>query len=163
VVAAAASAGVVEAASGPTFTRDIEPILQRHCQECHRAGGDAPVELAAYEQGYRRRQKIVDAVESRAMPPRKAGVGYGDLAGGRGMWADESATAARWAATGAIEGDPRDRPAPRVFDTAHGRGAPDLVLRTEPFTVPARGGDVYRCFSLAAPADEERYFTVSEI
>ena len=33
-----------------TFHRDIEPILQRSCQNCHRAGGGGPMPLGTFEQ-----------------------------------------------------------------------------------------------------------------
>jgi len=33
-----------------TFHEDIEPILQRSCQTCHRDGGVAPMPLVTYEQ-----------------------------------------------------------------------------------------------------------------
>ena len=33
-----------------TFTRDITPILQRSCQNCHREGGVAPMSLVTYQQ-----------------------------------------------------------------------------------------------------------------
>ena len=33
-----------------TFHRDIEPILQRSCQNCHRAGGVGPMPLVTFEQ-----------------------------------------------------------------------------------------------------------------
>ena len=33
-----------------TFHKDIEPILQRSCQYCHRPGGAAPMQLITYEQ-----------------------------------------------------------------------------------------------------------------
>ena len=29
----------------PTFYRDVQPILQRHCQSCHRPGEIAPMPL----------------------------------------------------------------------------------------------------------------------
>ena len=32
-----------------TFTKDIAPILQRSCQECHHADGVAPMALVTYE------------------------------------------------------------------------------------------------------------------
>ena len=31
-----------------TFTKDIAPILQRSCQNCHRAAGGAPMALTTY-------------------------------------------------------------------------------------------------------------------
>ena len=38
------------AAADVTFTKDIAPILQRSCQQCHRPGGVAPMPLITYEQ-----------------------------------------------------------------------------------------------------------------
>ena len=32
-----------------TFTKDIAPILQRSCQNCHRPNGAAPMPLVTYE------------------------------------------------------------------------------------------------------------------
>ena len=33
-----------------TFHEDIQPILQRSCQNCHREGGVGPMPLVTYEQ-----------------------------------------------------------------------------------------------------------------
>ena len=33
----------------PTFTKDVVPILQRSCQDCHRPGSVAPMSLLSYE------------------------------------------------------------------------------------------------------------------
>ena len=59
--------------------------LQQHCQECHRAGGGAPFTLGEYTHVYQRRDKLLESVEKRRMPPWKAVAGYGDLAGERRM------------------------------------------------------------------------------
>jgi hypothetical protein len=162
-IAFAGGATLVSAAGETTFTRDVVPILQAHCQECHRAGGAAPFELAAYDHVYRRRDKIAETVRSRTMPPWKPVAGYGDFIGVRGMSKEEIGTILRWVEAGAPEGDARDRPAPRAFDTGIRRGKPDLVLKTESFTVKPREGDMYRCFSLPTSFTEDRYFTLSEV
>ncbi|MCY4601775.1 MAG: hypothetical protein OXF27_17865, partial [Acidobacteria bacterium] len=48
---AAPSPALAQAAVGePTFTRDVLPILQRACQQCHRPGSVAPMALLTYEQ-----------------------------------------------------------------------------------------------------------------
>jgi len=58
------------AASGPvTFTRHIAPLLQRHCQECHRPESVAPFPLLTYDDAASRRAKIRKAVTARKMPP----------------------------------------------------------------------------------------------
>src|SRR5881296_4616506 len=33
-----------------TFTKDIAPVLQRSCENCHRADGVAPMPLTTYEE-----------------------------------------------------------------------------------------------------------------
>src|SRR5690242_10068091 len=37
-------------AGDPTFTKDIAPILQGHCQRCHHADGGAPMSLTTYDE-----------------------------------------------------------------------------------------------------------------
>ena len=41
---------VVSVAEEGTFHRDIEPILQRSCQNCHREGGVGPMPLVTFDQ-----------------------------------------------------------------------------------------------------------------
>jgi hypothetical protein len=46
--------GIYSVAQNPnsasvTFTRDVAPILQKHCQTCHRPGEAAPFPLLTYE------------------------------------------------------------------------------------------------------------------
>jgi len=147
-----------------TFSQHVAPLLQQHCQECHRPGGGAPFTLDAYGHVYQRRHKILESVEKRRMPPWKAVAGYGDLAGERRMSDAEIATLARWVAAGAPEGDARDLPPPRAFAAASAVDAADLVLRPDQaFTVAGRGGDVYRCFSIPTSFPEDRYFTTAVV
>ncbi len=156
--------GAAAAPPDVTFNREIVPLLQQHCQECHRAGGGAPFVLERYEHVYQRRDKILESVEKRRMPPWKALPGYGDLLGERRLSDAEIATVARWVAGGAREGAPGDRPLPRTFTNAAGIAAPDVVLRPEQsFTVPARAGDLYRCFSVQTSFGEDRYFTAADV
>src|SRR5499426_1496260 len=162
--AGATTPGRSAVASGVTFNQEISRLLQQHCQECHRPGGGAPFELVQYEHVYRRRDKILAAVEKRSMPPWKALQGYGEFLGERRLSAAEIAMVARWVGDGAPEGDPRDLPAPPQFSSGSLGGTPDLVLRPDqPFTVPARSGDIYRCFSVATSFSEDRYFTAADV
>lgn len=150
--------------SAVTFSRHVAPVLQQHCQECHRPGGGAPFALAEYPHVYQRRHKILESVEKRRMPPWKAASGYGDLAGERRMSAEEMATITRWVAAGAPEGDPRDLPPAREFTAPSALEAVDLVLRPDQsFTAAGRSGDIYRCFSIPTSFAEDRYFTTAVV
>jgi hypothetical protein len=70
------SASSAEAASGEqasqpqvTFTRDVAPILQKSCQNCHRPGAMAPMSLTTYEEVRPWVRSIKARVASREMPP----------------------------------------------------------------------------------------------
>ena len=52
-----------------TFTRDVAPILQEHCQVCHRPGTVAPMSLLTYEDVRPRAKAIKAKVVAREMPP----------------------------------------------------------------------------------------------
>src|SRR5271155_606223 len=57
------------ASAGPTFYRDVLPILQAHCQECHRADGIAPMALGSYDQTRIFADAIRVATANKTMPP----------------------------------------------------------------------------------------------
>ena len=61
-----------EAAARPTYCKDVAPILQKNCQECHRPGQVGPFSLETYDQARKRASDIAAVVEDRAMPPWKA-------------------------------------------------------------------------------------------
>jgi len=52
-----------------TFYRDVLPILQQHCQGCHRAGDMAPMVLETYQETQPFAAAIKSATSKRAMPP----------------------------------------------------------------------------------------------
>ena len=130
-----------------TFNNQVVRIFQRNCQTCHRPGEVAPFSLTTYKDAHARRDDILEAVESRYMPPWKAVPGHGEFTGVRRLSDEEIRVLARWVAEGAPEGEPRDLPAPRTFPTGWRLGTPGAVLAMEePFTVPPRTKDIYRCF-----------------
>src|SRR5438132_12957799 len=130
-----------------TFSNQVVRIFQRNCQICHRPGEVAPFSLTTYKDAHAKRDDIVEAVESRYMPPWKAVPGHGEFTDVRRLSDDEIRLIARWVADGAPEGDARDLPSPRRFPTGWTLGTPSAVLAMEePFTVPPRTKDIYRCF-----------------
>jgi mono/diheme cytochrome c family protein len=141
---------VVPAAGGDppvTFNNQVVRIFQRNCKTCHRPGEVAPFSLTDCSDAHARRDDIVEAVESRYMPPWKAVPGHGEFSDVRRLSDDEIRLIARWVAAGAPEGDARDLPTPRQFPTGWTLGTPSAVLAMEePFTVPPRTKDIYRCF-----------------
>src|SRR5437773_4323902 len=73
-IAGAVVVGAVPAAQAPnpsgiTFTKDVAPIFQKTCQNCHRPGSIAPMSLLTYEDARPWARSIKDRVERRSMPP----------------------------------------------------------------------------------------------
>ncbi len=132
----------------PTYTRDILPILQRSCQNCHRRDHVGPFALDSYEQARKRAFDIAAVAGDRSMPPWKPVAGGGPkLKHDPTLTKEALAQFHAWAEAGAPRGEEKDSPAPVVFREGWTLGTPDLVLEmTEDFQVPASGPDLYRCF-----------------
>ena len=144
----------VALSNAPKFNRDVAPLLQRHCVECHRTGGAAPFSLTTYEQAAPRAAAMADAVQTRRMPPWKPDPGAPHFQGERRLTLREIATLASWSRAGAPEGE-RSLYAPPVEKADI---PPDhRVAMRAPFAVPAAGPDLYRCFVLPAALDRDRW------
>jgi hypothetical protein len=157
-LAALAACAAPAPAEGPvTFNKDMAPILWKNCAGCHHVGAVAPFPLVNYKDAARRAKFLRDVVAGRRMPPWRAEPGHGPFVNERRMDEAEVRTLARWAEAGAPEGDPKDLPPAPKFPEGWQLGEPDLVIgMADPFTVPATGPDVYRCFVLPLPAGEDR-------
>lgn len=161
-VVAWSSAGDAEA-SEVTFTRDVAPILFKHCATCHRPGEVGPFSLLNYQDVAKRAEFIKDVTQAKRMPPWKAESGFGHFLDERRLTDQEIATIATWADTGAKEGDPNALPAAPKFPEGWQLGQPDRVLKmVKPFQVPAGGSDVYQCFVIPIPIEKDEMVTAIE-
>jgi hypothetical protein len=55
--------------TGPTWYRDVAPLLAEHCMSCHHDGGIAPFSMETYEVASAAAPMMLDAVEAGIMPP----------------------------------------------------------------------------------------------
>ena len=111
-----------------TFHKDVEKIVQDHCQECHRAGEIAPFALMSYKDARPWAKAMKEDILTKKMPPWFADPQYGHFANDRSLSKQEIDTLAAWVDGGAKEGDPKDAPAPRSFYDGWNIPTPDLVL-----------------------------------
>lgn len=149
-MAAAETPEAPAADTPPTFTRDVAPILQRSCQQCHQPTGIGPMSLLTYREARPWARSIRDRVERRLMPPwhLDTTVGIQDYKNDISLTQAEIDTVVQWVEAGAPEGDPADLPAPLTFPPADaweveamlGR-PPDFIVRSTPYTVVANGQD----------------------
>ncbi len=151
------------AAPAPVFTRDIAPILYKHCASCHHEGEVAPFPLIAYKDAQKRARLIAEVTRTRLMPPWKPVAGYNHFANERRLTEAEIQTIQRWAATGAREGDPAKLPPPPDFGADWQLGKPDLVVQPrQPFDIPADGRDIYECFVVPMNLPRDRFIRAVE-
>jgi hypothetical protein len=154
-----------------TFTKDIAPILQEKCQNCHRKGEMAPMSLVTYEETRPWAKAIKERVVTRQMPPWHLDktVGIQDFQNDISLNDDQIATIAHWVDAGAPEGDLKDMPAPKEWPKNDGWqlakqfGAPDFVLKSEEYTMPAKGQDQWFRPVTAIPVTEPRWVRAVEM
>ncbi|MGL4553117.1 MAG: redoxin domain-containing protein [Gemmataceae bacterium] len=152
-----------KAAGAVTYHKDVLPVLQTHCQQCHRAGEVGPFALMTYKQAANWASDIKEYTQSGKMPPWKVVEGEA-FHNDRRMTEAEKKTLAAWADGGAPEGDPEDGPKPRTFTDGWQLGTPDLVLTVpEDFTLGASGPDAFRCFVLPTGLTEDKFVTAVEV
>jgi hypothetical protein len=151
-------------AAAPTFYRDVLPILQNRCQECHRSGEIAPMPLVTYRDTRPWARAIQDAVRRRVMPPWFADPCCGKFSNDRSLSAAEIDTLAKWAETGAEAGNETDAPPPRVWPEGGNLASPDAILEMpRPFEIPAKGAVAYQRFVIPTGFDGDRWVQGVEV
>src|SRR5579864_5032212 len=126
--------------AAPTFYKDVLPILQDHCQSCHRAGQAGPMALVTYDQARPWARKMAAAVEMKMMPPWFADPRYGHFANDPSLTEPQIETISKWAEAGAPAGDAHDSPAPRKWAEGWTIPQPDSVVKMpNAVRIPARG------------------------
>ena len=106
-----AASGLALAASipsQPTFYRNVLPLLQSHCQECHRPGEAAPMSFMTYRDARPWAKAIREAVITRKMPPWPADPHFGKFSNDRSLSQADIDTLVAWADSGAQAGNPKD-------------------------------------------------------
>lgn len=160
----ASGAGVMAAELPPvTFYRDVLPILQEHCQSCHRAGEIGPMPLGSYDQVRPWAKAIKMATATRRMPPWHADRSIGDFRNDPSLSQAEINKLAAWADTGAFEGDPKDAPPRHVFVEGWNIGSPDLIVEMpKAYSVPASGTIEYTYIIVPTGFKEDRWVSGAE-
>jgi hypothetical protein len=157
---------------GPvTFAKDVAPILQQRCQECHRAGSMAPMSLITYEETRPWAKAIRERVVTKQMPPWHIdqNVGVQKFKNDMSLTDAQIATIVRWVDSGAPMGDPKDMPAPKQWPAGNEwqaskeLGQPDLIIEAEPYTMPAHHQDVWWRPVSKIPITEPRWVRAVEM
>jgi mono/diheme cytochrome c family protein len=165
LVALAVSAALPAAAAAQdvTYYRDALPILQKHCQACHRPGEIGPMAFSTFEGTRPFARAIKAAVTSRKMPPWFADPAFGHFANEKRLTDAEIATLTAWADGGAMAGNPNDAPKPMAFREGWNI-RPDVVFEMpKPMAIPAKGSVEYTYIAVSAPFKEDTWVSAGEI
>jgi peroxiredoxin len=128
-----------------TFAEHIAPLLQKHCQECHRPNTTAPFALLTYKQVAARADMIAEVVAEQRMPPWYAGRDHGTFINRRGLSAAERDAVLSWVRSGMPLGDEKKLPRPPADGgkaTKWRIGKPDLVVQTPSAQLLPAAGDI---------------------
>jgi hypothetical protein len=149
--------------TGPTWHRDVAPLLAEHCGGCHRDGSVAPFAVDDYATVKSWGPAIADAVASGRMPPFAATetsecTTHVPYAEDVRLTEDEKATIATWIESGAPEGDAASA-APVEVPQPDALTDPDAIVSLpKPYTVSGTE-DHYVCFRVPVPIDQDVYLT----
>jgi len=120
------------AAQQVTYAKDIAPIFQAKCTQCHHAGTGAPMALTSFEEVRPWARSIKTRVANREMPPWHLDktVGIRHYKNDLSLSDADIATIVKWVDAGAPGGNAGDAPAPQKFapEDAWHIGKPDLIV-----------------------------------
>jgi len=161
------------AADGPvTFSKDIAPIFQAKCQECHQPNSIAPMSLVTFQDARPWARSIKERVSTRQMPPWHIdkSVGVQQFKNDMSLSDEQIDTIVRWVDGGSLQGDPKDLPPAKPLVTSNewqgvrdGFGQPDMVIKSSEYTMPAQHQDVWYRPTSKIPLTEPRWIKMVEI
>ena len=151
----------------PTFAKDVLPVLQRSCQQCHRPGSVAPTSLLTYEDTRPWARAIRDRTAQREMPPWyiERNVGVGAFKEDPSLSDVEIEMIRQWVDAGAPRGDDADAPPPlELASLDEWRiGTPEWIVELpDPQTIGAVDADRWLDIWADSRLTEDRYIKAVE-
>jgi hypothetical protein len=149
---------------GKTFYRDILPVFNRYCIECHRVGGTAPQSFENYDLARPWLRTSRQTMRDGSMPPWFADPGIGEWRNAVLPSAEDVALVSDWIGEGAEAGDEADAPPAPEFPASWTLGEPGLVLEIDEAVEVAKGQpDSYRSFVLDPGFTEDTWIAAIEL
>jgi len=165
-VASAQSTAPAVPASGPTFAKDVAPIMFAKCANCHRPGEVAPMSLLSYSDARPWAKAIKAKVMAREMPPWGANPHLTlPMRNDVSLSDQEIQVMAAWADAGAPRGNDADLPPAPTFTEGWTYGRePDYILEMPvEFDIPAEGELGVQTFFSKIPFTEDKFAEVLEM
>ena len=112
-----------------TFTKDVAPLILRHCATCHRPGQVAPFSLLTFSEVKRRAEDIAVVTIQHLMPPWLPESEPGEFLDDRRLTASQIQIFQKWVANGTPEGSLSDMPPVPQWREGWQLGQPDLIVK----------------------------------
>lgn len=152
------------AKNAPTFYVDVLPILQQHCQSCHRAGGIAPMPFETYEQARQYAGAIRQATQEKSMPPWFADPTVGHFSNDPSLTPQEIATLEAWTDAKSPAGEALDAPPQRRWGDDWNIPQPDVILKMpQAVPLPATGDVEYTYEIVPTHFTGDRWVQIAEV
>ncbi|HET9159780.1 MAG TPA: hypothetical protein VFN88_04140, partial [Caulobacteraceae bacterium] len=147
-----------------SYVKDIAPIVEGKCIECHQQGSIGPMELTSYEKVKAFSPMIREVVRTDRMPPFQTERAIGHFDGDKRLTDSQVKTLVHWIEAGSPRGEGADPLAQaRHVAPEWPLGKPDLVLDIPAYTIPATGVVDYQHPWTANPLTEGRWIRASTI
>jgi hypothetical protein len=147
-----------------TYSKDVAPILQKNCEQCHRAGEAAPMSLRNYKEVRPYAAAIKEAVLLKKMPPWFADPHFGHFSNDRSMSEQDVKTLVAWVDSGAKEGNPKDLPKPVEFVNGWNIDKPEFQIEmAQDFKIPASGTIDYQHILIKGNFDKDTWISQAEV
>ena len=145
-----------------TYVKDVAPILEKKCVQCHQEGGIGPFAMSNYDMVKGFSPMIREVIRTRRMPPWGVDPHVGKFADDKSLSPDEIKTIVHWVEDGAPRGTGADPlAAKRHVAQQWPLGKPDLVLEIPAYTIPASGVVDYQRPISVNPLTEGRWVRAS--
>ena len=149
-----------------TYCRDVVPVLQRNCVECHRSGEIGPFELTEYDEVIGWADTMVEVVDDGRMPPWHADPNHGAFANARTMSSEDKQVLRDWAEAGMPYGDEKDLPKENnVAQLWDFKLVPDVTVKMAKtaYKVPAEGTIEYQYFVVDPGFTEDKWVAAANV
>ena len=147
-----------------TYSKQIAPVLQKHCVVCHREGQIAPFALTNYDEVIGWTATIQEVVEAGRMPPWHADPKHGKFSNDARLPDADKKLLLDWINDGAPQGDPKDLPKFVDFHEGWRIPKPDIIVKMpKPFKVPAQGDVPYQFIVVESGFTEDTWIQAAEV
>tara|TARA_R110002072_G_scaffold300746_1_gene478858 strand:- start:13679 stop:15463 length:1785 start_codon:yes stop_codon:yes gene_type:complete len=127
-------------AEGVSYSKDVAPVLAKHCADCHRDGGIAPFAMDSHAMAQGWSPMIREVLMTKRMPPAQIDPHIGEFSNSYNVPFEDQQKILHWIA----QGSPRDGDVDPLAtiewpETEWAFGEPDLIVDLPPQEIPATG------------------------